>query len=150
MARTVTRPKRDSIEARLLQWATMKSEGDLIAKRQKALRDEMSEAIKADGVPDEKGSLYLNLNSEVSVGDKTYRTLKYERRVSERLDETAAEQLLAGKGLLERAMKTVVMFDPNELYVLNQEGLLTDEELDSLIVISESWAFKPQTEAVAE
>jgi hypothetical protein len=150
MARTVTRPKRGSLEDLLTQWATMKSEGDLIAKRQKELRDEMTAEVQEKGIPDEKGSLYLNLHTEVTVGSKTYRTLKSERRVSERLDETAAEQLLAGKGLLERAMKTVVVFDPNELYVLNQEGLLSDDELDSLIVISESWAFKPQVEAVAE
>jgi hypothetical protein len=33
--------------------------------------------------------------------------------------------------------------DQNEIYVLNQEGLITDKELDSLFVENESFAYKP-------
>jgi hypothetical protein len=144
------RPKKGSLEQIFSQWATLKHQGDLIAERQKDLRTDLMGLVKGGGLTDEKGSFFLNLHTPVTVGDKTYRTLKNERRVSERLDEDAAEELLKSKGLLERCQKTVVVFDPDELYVLNQEGLLSDEELDSLIVISESYAFKPLTEAVAE
>lgn len=144
------RPKVGSPEQVFAQWATLKHQGDLIAERLKGLRDDLMGAIDKAGLTDEKGSKYLNLKVPLIHEGKVYRTLKKERRVSERLDETAAEALLAKKGLLERCQKTVVVFDPDELYVLNQEGLLTDDELDSLIDIKETWAFKPQAEAVAD
>jgi hypothetical protein len=59
-----------------------------------------------------------------------------------------AEALLEKKGLLDRVMKevTTVVFDQDELYLLHQEGLISEEEIDSLFTENESWAFKPLAE----
>lgn len=142
------KPGPKTVESQFAEWQTLKTESELIAKRQKNLRDALLAEVQSTGIVDEKGSLYLALKRPIEMAGKVWRTLKAEHRESIRLDETAAEELLAEKGLLERAQKTVVMFDPDALYVLNQEGLLTDAELDSLMVSSESWAFKPLTEEV--
>jgi hypothetical protein len=142
------KPGPKTVESQFAEFQTLKTESELIAKRQKTLRDALLAEVQAAGIVDEKGSLYLALKRPIEVAGKVFRTLKSERRVSVRVDETAAEELLAEKGLLERAQKTVVVFDPDMLYVLNQEGLLSDDELDELMVSSESWAFKPLTEEV--
>jgi len=43
----------------------------------------------------------------------------------------------------EASVSWVTVLDQNEVYVLNQQGLITDEELDSLFVEHESFAYKP-------
>ena len=45
----------------------------------------------------------------------------------------------------EAIVSWVTVMDQNEVYVLNQQGLITDEELDSLFVVNETWAYKPLT-----
>jgi hypothetical protein len=61
------------------------------------------------------------------------------------LDAEKAEELAIAKGIRDRVFKEVTteVLDQDELYVLNQEGILSDEELDSLFVETESFAFKP-------
>jgi hypothetical protein len=71
--------------------------------------------------------------------------VKRERRVSVGLDEEATETLLHTKGLKDRVFKevTTTVLDQDELYVLQQEGLITEEELDALFTENVSFAFKP-------
>lgn len=43
----------------------------------------------------------------------------------------------------EASVSWVTVLDQNEVYVLNQQGLITDKELDELFVEHESFAYKP-------
>ena len=43
----------------------------------------------------------------------------------------------------EASVSWVTVLDQNEVYVLNQQGLITDKELDSLFVENETFAYKP-------
>jgi len=43
----------------------------------------------------------------------------------------------------EAIVSWVTVLDQNEVYVLNQQGLITDKELDSLFVENETFAYKP-------
>ena len=43
----------------------------------------------------------------------------------------------------EAIVDWATVLDQNEVYVLNQQGLITDEELDSLFVENETFAYKP-------
>lgn len=140
----VERPiKVDSIVAKFRQWATIKHETAALTTRQNHLRDEISAYVDKHGVKDNRGSLFLDLDTPVEVGDQVFRQIKRERRVSTSFDEEAAEALLESKGLLAEAQTTITVLDQDKVYVLNQEGKITDEEIDSLFVQRESWAFKP-------
>lgn len=73
----------------------------------------------------------------LTIGDATYRGFKAQAsEPSPELDEDAATELLETKELLGRVKKTieVEVWDWDEIYVLNQQGLITDEELDKLLV----------------
>lgn len=43
----------------------------------------------------------------------------------------------------EAVVSWATVLDQNEVYVLNQQGLITDEELDELFVENETFAYKP-------
>jgi hypothetical protein len=120
-----------------------KKRADDLTKANGLLKTSMMAAIVKDGEADEKGSLFLDLPTTVTVAGQTFRTLKRERRVSTSFSEDQATKILTKKGLLARCIKMVPTFDQDEVYVLNQQGLITDKELDSMLVESESWAFKP-------
>lgn len=131
--------------AKVREFLTLKFQEGLIVTRKNHLRDEISEFVDENGEVDEKGSKFWELPTPIEVNGQTFKSVKREKRTSIVLAEEAVEALLEQKGLKDRVYKpvTTVVLDQDELYVLNQEGLITDEELDSLFVENVSWAFKP-------
>lgn len=134
-----------SLVSKAIAFLTLTNEAKAATERATGLKKEMMDALHTSGEEDDKGHKYLYFKNPIAIGGKKFSGLKRERRVSRLFDEDAAETLLEGKGLLERVQKEVVttVLDQDEVYVLNQEGLLTDEEVDSLFAESESFAFKP-------
>ena len=68
--------------------------------------------------------------------------LMLQRRVSEWVDEDRARALVSRHGLEDRCLTTVTssVFDFDELYACNQEGIISDEEIDTILELSESYA----------
>lgn len=130
------------------QYLFLQGEVKSLSSRAGEIKDRLMTAVTAGGEPDEKGSLFLSLPVPIEANGKTYRSLKREKRTSKYLDEERTLELLHTKGLVDRVQKERVetYLDQDEIYVLNQEGLLTDEELDSLFETEISWAFKPVAE----
>jgi hypothetical protein len=119
-------------------------EADIVTRKNK-LRDDISAHVDANGETDEKGSKFWRLPQPIEVNGQTFTEVKRERRVSQSLDEEKTDELVTAKGVRDRVFKTVEMevLDQDELYVLNQEGILSDEEIDGLWVENVSFAFKP-------
>jgi hypothetical protein len=119
-------------------------EADIVTRKNK-LRDEVSAHVDATGEVDEKGSKFWKLDPPIEFNGQKFTEVKRERRVSQSIDEEKVEALVTAKGIRDRVFKQVTqeVLDQDELYVLNQEGVLSDEELDSLWVETESFAFKP-------
>lgn len=136
-----------TLSAMVYQWAVLKHEVKTLGTEQTRLRDSLLAHLAENGEVDEKGSQFITLPDPIVVGVDRIGAIKRERRASTSLNLDAAEELLAGKGktILARCQKevTTVVFDQDELYVLNQEGLISDEELDSLFETNVTWAFKP-------
>lgn len=151
MATTIRRPPRadvrpPGISAKLAQWATIRAEIDTLTARANHLRDELSQLVDSQGDVDDKGHRYLQLPSPITVGEKTYGAIKRERRVSTVFKEDEAEETLQAKGLLARAQETITVLSQDAIYLLNQEGLLSDEEIDSFFGKKISFAFRPIAE----
>jgi len=124
------------------QWIEIKANADQLAKRQKELRDWLCGAIEEQGYADDKGNLYLELPEEV----EGFAGLKYERRVTPSLSAERAEALIKAKGLEKRCIVMVPEIDQEEIYKAHYEGLISQEELDSIFDINTTYAFK-QTKA---
>lgn len=76
----------------------------------------------------------------MTVGDVTYLGFRNEAKSSTFIDSDLADKLIADKDLLAKVTKTVEYVDYNELYNLNQLGLVSDEEIDSVLVTETNYA----------
>lgn len=126
------------------EWALLKSKTDQLTAEQNKLRDRVVKAVEERGYTDHKGSQYLDLPFPITAGDTSYMRIKRERRVTVVPDATAAETILRAKGehIFHRAFPPVPMLDQNELYVLLQEGILTEDDMDAIFIQRESFAFR--------
>ncbi|NIY68028.1 hypothetical protein SMALB_6106 [Streptomyces malaysiensis] len=111
------------------------------------LRDRVAEAVQSRGYTDHKGSQYIDLPFPIPVSDHEYIRIKRERRVSIVADLEAAERITRARGyeIYRRAFPPVPTLDADELYVLLQEGELTEEDMDQIMVQKESFAFRGLT-----
>lgn len=112
-----------------------------ILKVKNESRDYLRDNIKDLGEPDENGNIIWYFDESLNLGE-TYRGLMLQRRVSEYTDEDKVLAILEDTGLHSRCVTyiTIPEIDLDEVYACNQEGLITDEEIDSMIEVKETWA----------
>lgn len=132
----------DPVIPKFREWAVLKGRVALLTTAMNKLRDEVSRAVESRGYADHKGSQYIDFPFGIVVGDTTYTRVKRERRVSVVADDELAEKICREKGVYDRAFPPVRALDVDELYVMYQEEILTQEELDSILTPRESFAFK--------
>lgn len=137
----------DPIIPTFREWAVLKAQVTEETSRLNKLRDKISAAVESRGYTDHKGSQFLDLPFPVPAGENEYIRIKRERRVSVSADEEAAERILKSKGeaLYRRAFPPVPTLDADELYVLLQEGHLSEADMDEILVQKETYAFRGLT-----
>ena len=112
---------------------------DDLTKDVNVLKSDLADAVDSQGEADDRGHVWLPL-PEVVDG---YASLQRQRRVSQRLDEETAEQILKDKNLYDRCYEKVPVLNENEVMSCLYEGLLTEEEVDKMFPKSISWALIP-------
>lgn len=145
--RTVRRRSTGStIVGKLLQFLDLKNQVKTTTERLDALKKDLTKHVAEHGEVDDKGHRNFVFPEPIEYGGKEYIGFQQQRRVSQSFDTEVAEKVLKDKDLWERATVVVREIDQNEVYVLNQEGLLTDDELDSMFAERETFAFRPISE----
>lgn len=126
------------------EWALLKPELDRLATRRNELRDKVARAVEERGYRDHKGSQYIDLPFPIDAGGVSYARIKRERRVAISPDIERAEEITRarGEGIYARVFPLRPAFDQDELYVLLQEGLISEADMDAIFVQHESYAFK--------
>lgn len=134
----------DPIIPTFREWALLKSKSVSLTMQLNRLRDRISSAVEERGYKDQKGSQYIDLPFPILTEDGEYNRIKRERRVSIIADPDAAERITRAKGeeIWARAFPPVPTLDCDELYVLLQEGILDEKEMDEILLQKESFAFK--------
>jgi hypothetical protein len=127
------------IVSKVRKYVSLRSRIEDLTKEQSSLKTELSALVDNEGTPDEKGHLWYSLPEEVDG----YVSLQRQRRVTQKLDENEASSILLSKGLTERCYKMVPVLDESEVMACLYEGLLTEEEIDSMFPKSVSYAFIP-------
>lgn len=149
MARTLTRPaappRRTGVEGKTQQYLSLGEEIKALEARRNALKKDLGAVVDDNGDADDKGSLFLELDTPIVVGNKTYTHLKRERRSSPQFLEEKAEEWLHTNGLWDEATETITVIDQDKLYVLNQQERIPDDVLDSFFEDKITWAFVPVT-----
>lgn len=127
----------DPLLSKVAEYVTTRRRMDDMAKEQNKIKAELSDLVDTDGEPDEKGHLIYTLPETVAG----VTALKRQRRVIESLDQDTAEDTLKKKGIYDRCFKMVPVLDESEVMACLYDGLLTEEEVDSMFRKTVSYAF---------
>lgn len=124
-------------------WVHLKFQAERTTTQLNQLRDQIAAEVDRTGYQDESGHIRLDI-PPFEFGGKRFAGVKRERRVSRVLHEDRARALAEKYALTERLFPPSPMFDQDELYVLYQQGLITEQEIDELFETRVSWAFKTE------
>jgi hypothetical protein len=122
--------------ARTKKYAFLKSQLDYLEKEQKALREELFEVLDGEGEVDDKGNVMIQLPQEVDG----FNSIIKQRRVTRKVDELRAEEIITAHGLEDTLYKTVRMVDEDALMAALYEEVLTEEEVDEMYPPKIVWA----------
>ncbi|CAB4122132.1 hypothetical protein UFOVP27_66 [uncultured Caudovirales phage] len=127
------------IVSKVRKYVSLRSRIEDLTKEQSVLKSELSTLVDSEGTPDEKGHIWYSLPEEVDG----YHSLQRQRKVSQKLDDDTARSILKQKNLTARCYKLVPVLDESEVMACLYEGLITEEEVDSMFPKSISYAFIP-------
>jgi hypothetical protein len=140
MARVLPTENRNADEtdliARAKKYSFLKSQLDYLEKEQKALRAELFEVLDLEGEEDDKGNIIIELPEEVDG----YTAITKQRRVSRKIDETRAEEIITEKGMEDTLYKMVRVVDEDALMAALYNDELTEIEVDEMYPSSITWA----------
>jgi hypothetical protein len=122
--------------ARTKKYAFLKSQLDYLEKEQKALREELFEVLDGEGEVDDKGNVIIQLPQAVDG----FNSIIKQRRVTRKVDELKAEEIIAAHGLEDTLYKTVRIVDEDALMAALYEEVLTEEEVDEMYPPKIVWA----------
>ena len=122
--------------ARTKKYAFLKPQLDYLEKEQKALREELFEVLDGEGEVDDKGNVIIQLPQAVDG----FNSIIKQRRVTRKVDELKAEEIIAAHGLEDTLYKTVRMVDEDALMAALYEEVLTEEEVDEMYPPKIVWA----------
>jgi hypothetical protein len=122
-----------------------RSEVERTGKARDTSRDFLKRWLMEDGRVDENGHRWLDFADELTIDGRTWKAICAQRRISSSIDLDATEELVKAKGLYNDVFPVVEVREFNEdaLYAANQRGLISDEELDGLLIEVETFAIVP-------
>lgn len=123
----------------IAEYIHLRDEEKGIAARKKNLRDQLMALVERDGEFDSNGNQFIELppGSEVEV-------VQRQRRTSRSTDIEEAHRILADKGMEEQAFVMVPTLDEEFVWKQVFEGRITDDELDEIFPVKETYALVVQ------
>jgi hypothetical protein len=122
--------------ARAKRYSFLKSQLDYLEKEQKALREELFEVLDGEGEVDDKGNIMVQLSQEVDG----FNSIIKQRRVTRKVDELKAEEIITAHGLEDSLYKTIRVVDEDALMAALYEEVLTETEVDEMYPPKVVWA----------
>ena len=133
-------PKEDqTMLGKVKRYLNLRRQVDDLTKEQTAIKTELSAFVDEFGEYTAKGHRVFELPEEIDG----YVSIQRQRKISQRLDSEAAERILKEKGLTNRCYQLLPVLDEDAVMSCLYEGLLTEEEIDTMFPKTETWAFIP-------
>jgi hypothetical protein len=104
--------------------------------RQKELREKIFAQIETSGEEDSNGNLFISLPTEIAG----VRTLEKQRRVTRKIDEVVAEEVIEANNLADELYKTIRVVDEDALMAAHYEGKISEDEIDRMYPAKIVWA----------
>lgn len=128
--------KEDDLATQAREYALAKKQIESLEKRQKELREKLFAHIEENGEQDDKGNLILELPDDID----DFVAITKQRRVTRKIDEDVAFDIIDQKGLREKLVKIVEVVDEDALMAALYNDELTEEEIDEMYPQSVVWA----------
>lgn len=126
----------DDIAAQAKQYAFTKQQLEYWEKQQKELKAKLFDRLDLEGEPDSKGNIVIELPQEVDG----YVAVTKQRRVSRKINELRAFDLIEEKGLRDKLIVTKEVVDEDALMAALYSDELTEEEIDEMYPEVIVWA----------
>jgi hypothetical protein len=126
----------DDFVANAKQYSFTKQQLEYWEKQQKELKAKLFEKLDETGEPDSSGNIVIELDEDI---DGAVAVVK-QRRVSRKIDEALAEEIITKHGLEDVLYKTIRVVDEDALMAALYEDVLTEEEVDDMYPQSITWA----------
>jgi hypothetical protein len=126
----------DDFTGQAKEFVFVKKQLDYFEKKSKELREKIFSKIDENGEVDSEGHVLLAFDEPI---DGVY-GFKKQRRVSRKINEELAEELIIEKGLEDKLYKTIRVVDEDALMAAMYSAELTEEEVDSIYPLVVSWA----------
>lgn len=128
----------DNFETQVREYARLKATMDMLESRQKELRESLFAALDEQGFEDDKGNVVIELPNEIEGVVR----LEKQRRVSRKVDELAAEEIISEKNLEEELYTTVRIVNQDAIMAALYEGKLSEDEVDRMYPPIVTWALR--------
>lgn len=126
----------DNLESQIREYLKVKSTLEQMESRQRELREILFSKLDAEGYEDDKGNITIELDSAV---DGVVRIEK-QRRVTRKLDEETADEIIAERGIADAVYKMIRVIDEDALMAQLYEGTVSEEEIDKMFPSKVVWA----------
>lgn len=127
---------KDDALSQAQQYAFYKKQVEYFQEQMKSLREDLFEEIEKNGEVDSKGNIVFELPKEI----EGFVSMTKQRRVSRKIDEDIAFDLIDEKGLRDKLIKTVEIIDEDALMAALYSDELTEEEIDEMYPQTVVWA----------
>jgi len=118
----------DQLTAEILEYQSLRDDIEGLEKRKKVLRDSLLDTVQNAGERDEKGHLWLALDSDVNGVS----SVQAERRVTQTLNEERAQEILEGLGLSAECTKTITVVDEDAVWAARWDDKLSDSDIEAM------------------
>jgi hypothetical protein len=126
----------NDFEAQARQYIFVKNQVEYFESQLKALKEKIFEHVDLEGEVDGSGNVFVELPAEI----EGVKTIQKQRRVTRKIEEGVAEQIISDKGLEDELYKTIRVVDEDALMAALYEGKLTEEEIDQMYPQKVIWA----------
>lgn len=126
----------DDLVVQVQEYSFLKKQLEFFDKKTKELRDKLFEKIDESGEVDDKGNVVLELPEELD----DFARITKQRRVTRKINEDIAMEIIEEKGLRDKLVKTVEVIDEDALMAALYSDELTEAEIDEMYPQTVVWA----------
>lgn len=126
----------DDLMAQAKHYAFVKEQLEYWEKQQKELKAKLFERIDSEGEEDSSGNVVIELPEDINGVVAVVK----QRRVSRKINETRAEEIIAEHGLEDTLYKTIRVVDEDALMAALYNDDLTEEEVEEMYPANIVWA----------
>jgi uncharacterized protein YebE (UPF0316 family) len=118
------------------EYSFLKQQIDFLEKQQKEVRERLFATLDEVGELDDKGNVIVELPEEVNG----FGAVVKQRRVSRKIDELVADEIITEKGMEDQLYKTIRVVDEDALMAALYNDELTEAEIDLMYPQKIVWA----------